>query len=80
MPEKNFLKEVIYPLLLRFVAAVIVTIAISLGLALMVHALEEEQTTDKQTREIKEIKPVDSTIKIPETQPDPPVQVVHYTE
>lgn len=79
MPEKNFLKEVIYPLLMRFVAAVMVTIALSLGLALVVHALEEEPVNNNQAIGTQAAEPA-IKVEAPKTEQNQPVQVVHYQE
>lgn len=40
----NTLKNLVYPLIARFFIVIIMTIAISLGLALITYALEEKRT------------------------------------
>jgi hypothetical protein len=73
MPPKSFLKDVIYPLIMRFAAVVILTIALSLGLALITSAMEE-----KQTQEVRPPAPAKS-LNVSEEIPEVPAPPVNHT-
>ena len=47
----NTLKNFVYPLIARFFIVIIMTIAISLGLALITYALEEKRTSNGEGKQ-----------------------------